>query len=215
MSEYCSTVLKIPLKHHLLEVISQKVPDCELLLGVFCKNSFNKTSHMVSLRGWYRIWSHGNDSLIDVLGHLNSIHPSIQFTIEKETNIKLPFSVVLGNRRDNGTFGYHVCQNRLLPSEGISTTKQHKERRFSKLSLTASHTFTRQNTHQRHRPLVDSPQHWDTFQANASDLKYIALYKRFLARMAQFMLELQNRVSKLEFQNRNATALYSNFKNPL
>lgn len=64
---------------------------------------------------WFRyvddtfvVWSHGEKELEIFLRHLNSIHPRIQFTMEKEANGKLPFLDVLVSRKENGSLGHQV-----------------------------------------------------------------------------------------------------------
>ena len=47
------------------------------------------------------IWNKGRDKLLDFLEHLNSIRPSIQFTMELEEDRKLPFLDVMVTRRDD------------------------------------------------------------------------------------------------------------------
>ena len=48
------------------------------------------------------IWPHGRDTLNDFLSHLNSLAPSIQFTMEIEEGGKLPFLDVLVQRGCDG-----------------------------------------------------------------------------------------------------------------
>ncbi|KAK9890114.1 hypothetical protein WA026_008924 [Henosepilachna vigintioctopunctata] len=57
---------------------------------------------------WFRyvddtfvVWSAGMDKLNDFLRHLNSQHPSIQFTMETEKDQQLPFLDVLVRKRGN------------------------------------------------------------------------------------------------------------------
>ena len=38
----------------------------------------------------YTIWNHGEEKLEEFLNHLNSIHPNLQFTMEKEIDGQLP-----------------------------------------------------------------------------------------------------------------------------
>ena len=41
------------------------------------------------------IWNHGEEKLEEFLNHLSSIHPNIQFTMEKEIEGQLPFLDVM------------------------------------------------------------------------------------------------------------------------
>ncbi|XP_062837651.1 uncharacterized protein LOC134299269 [Anolis carolinensis] len=56
----------------------------------------------------FTIWSHGEEELSKFLDHLNSIHPNIQFTMEKEKEGKLPFLDVLVIRKPNQQLGHTV-----------------------------------------------------------------------------------------------------------
>jgi hypothetical protein len=60
-------------------------------------------------RCWFRytfvIWQHGPDKLKDFLHHLNSIHQSIQFTMETESEGYLPFVDLNIYRRPDGSLG--------------------------------------------------------------------------------------------------------------
>jgi hypothetical protein len=46
----------------------------------------------------FAIWPHRQAALKDFLGHLNSRHPNITFSIELERNRQLPFVDVMVNR---------------------------------------------------------------------------------------------------------------------
>ncbi|XP_069673690.1 uncharacterized protein [Periplaneta americana] len=54
------------------------------------------------------IWPHGQDTLPDFIRHINSLRPQIQFTMEVETNGKLPFLDILISRNNNGSLGHAV-----------------------------------------------------------------------------------------------------------
>ncbi|XP_068083584.1 uncharacterized protein [Anabrus simplex] len=64
---------------------------------------------------WFRfvddtfvIWGHGEEALDGFLTHLNSIHPRIQFTVEKEKDGELAFLDVLVKRKNDGSLGHQV-----------------------------------------------------------------------------------------------------------
>jgi hypothetical protein len=72
-------------------------------------------SASLKLRCWFRyvddtsvIWQHGPDKLKDFLHHLNSIHQSIQFTMETESEGHLPFLDLNIYRRPDGSLGHKV-----------------------------------------------------------------------------------------------------------
>jgi hypothetical protein len=56
----------------------------------------------------FAICSHGPDKLKDFLHHLNSIHQSIQFTMETESEGYLPFLGLDIYSRSDGSVGYKV-----------------------------------------------------------------------------------------------------------
>nr|XP_060615776.1 uncharacterized protein LOC132765511 [Anolis sagrei ordinatus] len=56
----------------------------------------------------FTIWSHGEEELNRFLDHLNSIHPKIQFTMEKENEGRLPFPDVLVIRKPDQQLGHTV-----------------------------------------------------------------------------------------------------------
>nr|XP_060615668.1 uncharacterized protein LOC132765391 [Anolis sagrei ordinatus] len=56
----------------------------------------------------FTIWSHGEEELNRFLDHLNSIHPNIQFTMEKENEGRLPFLDVLVIRKPDQQLGHTV-----------------------------------------------------------------------------------------------------------
>jgi hypothetical protein len=66
-------------------------------------------------RYWFRyvddtfvVWSHGEEELVRFLDHLNSVHPKIQFTMEREADNELSFLDVLARRRADGSLGHLV-----------------------------------------------------------------------------------------------------------
>jgi hypothetical protein len=54
------------------------------------------------------IWQHGSDKMRDFLHHPNSIHQSIQFTMETESEGHLPFLDLDIYRRPDGSLGHKV-----------------------------------------------------------------------------------------------------------
>jgi hypothetical protein len=71
-------------------------------------------SSPLKLRCWFCyindaiIWPHGSDKLKDFLHHLNSIHQSIQFTMETESEGHLPFLDLDIYRRPDGCLRHKV-----------------------------------------------------------------------------------------------------------
>ncbi|XP_071450589.1 uncharacterized protein [Hetaerina americana] len=54
------------------------------------------------------VWPHGTEALTEFLGHMNSVHPNIQFTMETEKNKRLPFLDILIERKRDGSLGHQV-----------------------------------------------------------------------------------------------------------
>jgi len=64
---------------------------------------------------WYRyvddtfvIWPHGQDKLQDFLNHINGLHKKIQFTMEIEKDVHLPFLDIDIYRKNDGCLGHKV-----------------------------------------------------------------------------------------------------------
>jgi hypothetical protein len=64
---------------------------------------------------WFRyvddtfvIWLHDPSKLSEFLDHLNSIHESIQFTMQTERDSHLPFSDIDIHRKPDGSLGHKV-----------------------------------------------------------------------------------------------------------
>jgi hypothetical protein len=54
------------------------------------------------------VWPHGVETLKDFLAHMNSQHPNIVFTMEMESDGRLPFLDVLVQRKADGQLGHSV-----------------------------------------------------------------------------------------------------------
>ncbi|XP_071441730.1 conserved oligomeric Golgi complex subunit 3-like [Hetaerina americana] len=54
------------------------------------------------------VWPHGPAALNEFLEHMNSVHPNIRFTMEKEDNGQLPFLDILIKKREDGTLSHSV-----------------------------------------------------------------------------------------------------------
>jgi len=60
------------------------------------------------------LWDKNDDELQDFLQHLNSLRPSIKFTMEKEENNRLPFLDVMVKKKTT-TFKLQFTENRHTP----------------------------------------------------------------------------------------------------
>ncbi|XP_071450368.1 uncharacterized protein [Hetaerina americana] len=54
------------------------------------------------------VWPHGPEALTEFLGHMNSVHPNIQLTMETEKNKRLPSLDILIERKRDGSLGHQV-----------------------------------------------------------------------------------------------------------
>ncbi|XP_071440279.1 uncharacterized protein [Hetaerina americana] len=54
------------------------------------------------------VWPQGPEALTEFLGHMNSVHQNIQFTMETETNKRLPFLDILIEKKRDGSLGHQV-----------------------------------------------------------------------------------------------------------
>jgi hypothetical protein len=79
----------------------------------FEKEALQRTSFKPAI--WWRyvdatfvVWPHGREKLNDFLLLLNTIHPSIEFTMEIEKDRSLPFLDVLVTRKPDGSLGHEV-----------------------------------------------------------------------------------------------------------
>lgn len=70
----------------------------------YSNHPYSNATRMICVRYGFR-----EMTLLFFLKNLNSFHPPIQFTIEKETNVELLIQDVLVNRMDNGILRHNVC----------------------------------------------------------------------------------------------------------
>ena len=56
----------------------------------------------------FLIWPHGTDALDLFFAHMNSQHPNIKFTMEKEKNGQLPFLDILIRKKEDGSLGHSI-----------------------------------------------------------------------------------------------------------
>jgi hypothetical protein len=83
-------------------------------------------------RCWYRyvddtfvIWQHGMVKLQEFLLHLNNIHEKIKFTMELESDQKLPFLDVLVYRKHDGSLGHTVYRKATHTNRYLHATSHH------------------------------------------------------------------------------------------
>jgi hypothetical protein len=94
------------------------------------------------------IWPHSPDRLRDFLDHLNSVHQSIQFTMEMERDSHLPFLDIEIYRRPDGSLGHRVyCKsthtNLYLNSSSHTThptSRQYSPHWYTEPGLSATKT---------------------------------------------------------------------------
>ncbi|XP_054718629.1 uncharacterized protein LOC129228027 [Uloborus diversus] len=120
---------------------------------------------------WFRyvddtsaVWRHGEEDLQLFLQHLNSIHPSIQFTMEKESNNQLPFFDVLVTKKEDGTLGHQVYRKPTHTDRYLHKKSNHHPRQKMAVINTLMHRAERicEKTH-----LKEELKHLElAFQAN-------------------------------------------------
>ena len=100
------------------EVLAMGSPLSPVLANIYMEYSEEMALRSTSLKPslWLRyvddtfiLWPHPEDVHI-LLDHVNSIRPSIQFTIEKEQDNKLPFLDVLVTRTEQGFRSSMYCK---------------------------------------------------------------------------------------------------------
>uniref|UniRef100_A0A6P7FX31 Uncharacterized protein LOC114331948 n=1 Tax=Diabrotica virgifera virgifera TaxID=50390 RepID=A0A6P7FX31_DIAVI len=77
------------------------------------------------------IWPHGKDTLDLFLSHLNGIHPSIQFTMEVESEESLPFLDVLIQKQPPHSFSYSVYRKPTHTNRYLNTQSHHHPAQLS------------------------------------------------------------------------------------
>jgi hypothetical protein len=95
---------------------------------------------------WFRyvddtfvVWQHGLDSLHEFLNHLNSLHPRIKFTMELESNGKLPFLDVLVTKKESGSLGHSVYRKPTHTDRYLNATSNHHPSQKRALIKTLAH----------------------------------------------------------------------------
>ena len=83
-------------------------------------------------KNWFRyvddtfvVWQHGKDSLLEFLAHLNNIHSNIKFTMEIESNNKLPFLDVLVYKKETGDLGHSVYRKPTHTDRYLNANSNH------------------------------------------------------------------------------------------
>jgi len=71
------------------------------------------------------IWTHGRKELGSFVEYLNSIHESIKFTMELETNHSLPFLDVLVKRKTDGALAFDVFRKKTHTDRYLHATSHH------------------------------------------------------------------------------------------
>ncbi|XP_043263261.1 uncharacterized protein LOC122403673 [Colletes gigas] len=81
---------------------------------------------------WFRyvddtfvIWRHGREALNSFHNFINSIHPSIKFTVEIEKNQQIPFLDVLVNRKHDGTLGHKAYRKPTHTDRYLQASSHH------------------------------------------------------------------------------------------
>lgn len=102
-----------------------------LMIANVCVEKFRSAPVKQAHRFYYVndsffIWSYGKtEKLLVFLMHLNSVHPWIQFTLEKEEGGQLPFLDVLVVKRNDGRLGHRVYQKPTHMGQYLHTESNH------------------------------------------------------------------------------------------
>jgi hypothetical protein len=73
----------------------------------------------------FAVFPHGRDKLDEFLKYLNSIHPSIQFTMEVEENNSLPFLDVLITKRSDGSLSHSTYRKKTHTDRYLHASSHH------------------------------------------------------------------------------------------
>jgi hypothetical protein len=82
------------------------------------------------------VWKHGREELDSFLNYLNTIHPSIKFTMEVESNDRLAFLDVLVYKRDNGTLGHTVYRKPTHTDRYLNADSHHHPAQIASVAHT-------------------------------------------------------------------------------
>ena len=74
------------------------------------------------------VWSHGDEELGRFLGHLNAVHPRIQFMMEHESSDQLAFLDVLVLKRADGRLGHKVYRKPTHTDRYLHKSSNHHPR---------------------------------------------------------------------------------------
>jgi hypothetical protein len=173
------------------------------VIANFYMEDFEKTaleSTPIKPTCWFRyvddtfvIWPHGPDQLQSFLGHLNSIHRSIQFTMETESEGRLPFLDIEIYRRPDGSLGHKVFRKPTHTNLYLHANSHHHP--SNKQSVLSTLVY-------RARALCDE----DSLQAELSFLKSVFTQNGFNARQIIRTLNRPPRVRQPDINKPISTA---------
>jgi hypothetical protein len=85
------------------------------------------------------IWPHGTDELHKFLHHLNAQNAAITFTMETETDNRLPFLDVLVEKKENGSLGHSVFRKKTHTDLYLHANSHHHPQQKSGIIKTLFH----------------------------------------------------------------------------
>jgi hypothetical protein len=120
-------------------------PVCaDIYMEWFEQQVMERSTHKPTL--WWRYvddifskWPHGREKLHGFLHLLNSIHPSIEFSMEIEEDGRLPFLDVLITRKQDGTLGHQVYRKPTHTDRYLHATSHHDPRQKTSVMRTLIH----------------------------------------------------------------------------